>query len=739
MVPDLFDVVVVDDAADVRAIVTKQLTLSRRFRIVAEGRTGREALELAAQHRPDILVLDASMPDMDGLSAIPGVLAASPATKIVMLSGFDAANLAEQAIVRGAAAYVEKSAPLRQLPARLLEVLEVENAPLDQIEDHSLDAEAERVLAEHLERFRTVFDQASIGMATLTLSGTVVRANEALVDLLELPEEEIIGTPIESFFFSEDRPELLEAMRRTAEEPRAHKSEHRLRRQAQRRWVHSTVAAVRDTEERPLYLFAQLEDVTARHEALEQLQASEERFRLMVESVQDYAIFMLDRDGFVTTWNLGAQRLKGYTAEEIIGLHFGAFYPSEARQRLHPQYELEVAVREGRYQEEGWRVRKDGTEFWANVVITALFDRDGNHLGFAKVTRDMSETRSAVERLRASEERFRLMVELVQDYAIFMLDRDGHVSTWNLGAQRLKGYTAEEIIGQHFRVFYPPEVVDRGHPEFELEVALRDGRYEEEGWRVRKDGTLFWANVVITALFDDAGDHLGFAKVTRDMSERRYVEQARDEFLSLIAHELQSPVATINGASDILVEYWQELDEAERLDTLQRIAAGGDRIRRLLDDLLTASRLEAGTFTIAAEELRVDEVVADALRELGEIETPVELEGLEGLVVFADPARVIQILTNLLTNAMKYGVPPFVVEGKRVGDMVEVRVRDHGTGAAPELRDRLFDKFAKTLTTKVRGTGLGLYIVRELARMQGGDAWYEPTPAFVVSLPAIDR
>jgi PAS domain S-box-containing protein len=274
-----------------------------------------------------------------------------------------------------------------------------------------------------------------------------------------------------------------------------------------------------------------------------------ELHRLLVESVDDYAIFALDPDGYILSWNAGARRFKGYTADEIIGKHFSIFYPPERIAEGFPQYELREAARVGRFEDEGWRVRKDGTRFWANVVITALRDHSGNLVGYAKVTRDLSERRLAEEALRESEERFRLIVQGVKDYAIFMLDPTGHITTWNEGAQRIKGYTAEEIIGKHFSIFYPPEANAIGHPQHELEIAKAKGVYEEEGWRLRKDGSRFWANVVITALRREDGSLAGFAKVTRDLTERRAAEQrALDSARQVAAEEAARQIAEKNRA-----------------------------------------------------------------------------------------------------------------------------------------------------------------------------------------------
>jgi PAS domain S-box-containing protein len=235
---------------------------------------------------------------------------------------------------------------------------------------------------------------------------------------------------------------------------------------------------------------------------------------------------MLSPDGTVLTWNQGAQRLKGYAPAEIIGQSFERFYTEQDRIAGRPQRLLGIARAEGRVEDEGWRVRKDGRRFWADVIITRIDDEAGNLIGFAKVTRDLTSRRAAEEALRQGEERLRLMVESVKDYAIFMLDPTGHVTSWNPGASRLKGYTSAEIIGRDLSTFYPEEEVRAGKPARELEIATETGRFEDEGWRVRKDGSRFWANVVLSAVRDDRGQLVGFTKVTRDMTDRKRAEEA---------------------------------------------------------------------------------------------------------------------------------------------------------------------------------------------------------------------
>jgi PAS domain S-box-containing protein len=261
--------------------------------------------------------------------------------------------------------------------------------------------------------------------------------------------------------------------------------------------------------------------------------------QLLVESQRDYAIFLLDVSGHVLTWNGGARRLKGYDADDIVGRHFSVFYPAEQVAAGLPERILESARATGRYEAEGWRVRKDGSTFWADVVITALRDERGELVGFGKVTRDLTSRQLAVEQLRtaaaelrvanADLEQFRLLIMHVRDYAIFALDPLGRIRTWNPGAENINGYTADEAIGRHFELFYTDEARARKHPAHELEVATEVGRFEEEGWRVRKDGTLFWANVVITALRDADGVLVGFAKVTRDLTERRQAQQRLED------------------------------------------------------------------------------------------------------------------------------------------------------------------------------------------------------------------
>lgn len=624
--PALPTIVIVDDSAEVRMLVRTRLRLSRKLHVIGEAGDGAEAIEVAREHRPDLLLLDVSMPVMDGLETLPRVLAVSPGTRVVMYSGFQEQGLAQRALELGASVFLEKSSSLDTLADELVAVLSAPASavePAVEPEEPDEDGEA-AVLREHLERFREVFDDAAIGMATVTLAGQVVRANAALAELLGRPVAALVGTPYAAFVGAAgDRlaavlQEILDGTSRVVQ------VEHDVTVGGLHRQVLATLAPVLDGAGRPLYLFLQVQDVTAQRAAEEQLRQSEARFRLIVEAVEDYAIFMLSTDGLVQSWNAGAERINGYTEEEILGRHFSTFYPPEVAASGHPERELEAALRDGHYEEEGVRVRKDGSRFWANVLITAVHDRDGRHVGFAKVTRDNSERQEMLAQLQQAAE-------------------------------------------------------DQAH------------------------------------------------------------------FLAVTAHELRTPVSVLAGTAETLREHWSQLDDTDRDELLDGMASSATRLRRLLTDLLTASRLQASALELTLEPVDVLRLAETAVATAQRIHTDDEVlvEGEPGLVVDGDADRLAQVLDNLIGNALRHGRPPVRVTVHRTGESgeaVEVAVGDAGGGVPEEMRDRLFDRFA---TGRSRGgTGLGLFIVRQLARSHGGDARYlPPAPGhpgsgrFVVSLP----
>jgi len=488
--------------------------------------------------------------------------------------------------------------------------------------------------------------------------------------------------------------------------------------------------------------------------------AGDDALRTLVRGIRDYAIFMLDPGGHIQTWNVGAQAIIGYTPDDALGRHFSIFYPREDVEAGKLERELEIARRDGQYEEEGWRIRKDGTRYWASVLITALRDDGGEIVGYAKVVRDLTDRKFIEERARQDEERFKLLVEGVKDYAIFMLDPQGNVASWNEGAERIKGYRAEEIIGRHFSVFYPEDDIRAGKTEMELEVAARDGRFEDEGWRVRKDGSRFWANVIITALRDRDGRLVGFGKVTRDLTERRRHEEERvglaqaqeavrlrDEFLSMASHELKTPLTVLQLQLDALRERVRQVD-ASLADRIDRTNRASDRLAQLVDSLLDVSRIATGKFELHREPLDLGNVTAEVVERMAEAAQAascrIEADVAPRILGTWDRIRVEQVITNLLGNAIKYAA----------GSAIEVRVfSDDGT-AVLEVRDRgpglpaeaaqLFGRFERAVSMRnYGGLGLGLYIVQQIAEAHGGSVSAANAPEggarFLVRLPRKER
>jgi len=476
----------------------------------------------------------------------------------------------------------------------------------------------------------------------------------------------------------------------------------------------------------------------------EATQSVSSRFELLVQSVTDYAIYMLDAAGRVSSWNPGARRFKGYEADEIIGEHFSRFYTPEERAREVPRIALETAEREGRFETEGWRVRKDGTRFWASVVIDPIRDPAGKLVGYAKVTRDLTERRAAEQELRASEERFRHLVQSVTDYAIYMLDPDGHVSSWNPGAERFKGYSADEIRGEHFSRFYTPEDREAGIPRLALETARREGRFEAEGWRVRKDGSRFWASVIIDPVRNDDGELIGFAKVTRDLTEKRAIEEqlrqsqkmeAVGQLTGGLAHDFNNLLTGISGSLEMI-----ETRIAQgRTNELERyVLAAQGAIRRaaaLTHRLLAFSRRQ----TLDPKPTNVNRLLAgleELVRRTMGPAIDVEVVGASGLwPTLVDPNQLENAVLNLCINA-RDAMPDggrLTIETTNkwlddraarkhdlpVGQYVSVCVTDTGTGMTPDVIAKAFDPF---FTTKPlgEGTGLGLSMIYGFARQSGG-------------------
>jgi PAS domain S-box-containing protein len=471
-------------------------------------------------------------------------------------------------------------------------------------------------------------------------------------------------------------------------------------------------------------------------------------YRLLIESVTDYAIFMLSPTGTVSSWNPGAQRFKGYQAHEIVGRHFSEFYAEEDRAAGLPARALHAAATTGKFETEGWRVRKDGSRFWAYVVIDAIRSPTGDLVGFAKVTRDLTERREADDLLKRSERQFRLLVNGVTDYAIYMLSPEGIVSSWNAGAQRIKGYDAEEIIGCHFSRFYTEVDRDNQEPQRALAIAEREGRYEREGVRVRKGGGTFWASVVIDAIRSPDGTLLGFAKITRNIAAQKEardaLESAREALFQAqkmdavgqltggVAHDFNNLLTAVLGSLELLGKRLPNDPKMRAL--LDNAVAGARRGATLTQRMLAFARRQ----DLNIEAVGIPDLVrgmSDLLeRSVGasigiEIRFPLKLP-----LVQTDGNQLELALLNLVVNARDampgggtiiiaarevQGAANALHEAERMDRFVCLSVADAGEGMDPETLARATEPF---FTTKGvgKGTGLGLPMVHGLAHQSGG-------------------
>jgi len=474
---------------------------------------------------------------------------------------------------------------------------------------------------------------------------------------------------------------------------------------------------------------------------------SDDRFRLLVDAVSDYAIYMLSPEGLVSSWNAGAQRFKGYKADEIIGQHFSRFYTVPDQQAGVPARNLSTATTKGKFEDEGWRVRQDGSRFWASVVIDAIRDDAGQLIGFAKITRDITERKRAAEALHTSEERFRLLVQGVTDYAIYMLSPEGNITNWNAGAERIKGFQESEVVGSHFSRFYTPEDALAGLPARALVTAAAEGRFESEGWRLRKDGSRFWAHVVIDTITNTFGEVIGFAKITRDITERQHAAQALEKakealFQSQkleaigkltggVAHDFNNLLSVMLNGVQILKQKLREPDELRTLDAMERAGQRGATLTRQLLTFARQQPLDQQPYSLNDVLLSFEAV----LRRANRAEVAFELELAPDLPrVLIDAPQVEAAVLNLIVNARdatpnggsitvqtrQISLADGAVGRLKAGLYVTVGVSDTGSGMAPEVVRRAVEPF---FTTKAvgQGTGLGLSQVFGMVQQSGGE------------------
>lgn len=666
-------------------------------------------------------------------------------------------------------------------------------------------ARASEDLFKALEQIVFCVDEYAIVL--LDRHGIIQTWNSGAEKLIGFTAGDIIGKSSQMFYSREDRDAGLPTrlLDQATREGKANHEGWRVRKDGSRFWGSITITALHDPngELRGFLKIARdLSDKKSAEEKLQnlieelhqkndELKRSELRYHQMVAEIEDYAIVLLDKHGRICDWNKGAEKLKGYTSGEIVGRNNRLFYPMEDKESRLPEKLLEEARVKGSVNHEGWRIRKDGSRFWASVVITALHGENNEIIGFSKVTRDLSEWKAAEDRLNAfteelrqkneqlrqSELRYQRMVAEVQDYAIILLDEQGHIQNWNSGVERIKGYLAEEVIGKSFRMFYTEDDRLSGLPERLLDHAREHGRVSYEGWRVKKNGTRFWGNVVLTALHDPNGQVIGFSKVTRDLTERKLsddnlranaaqldlknqaLERLNAElssFTYVASHDLNEPLRKILVYADRVIQRGSAT--ANDLDDLKKIHDSASRMQKLIRDLLAYSAVT--TSPVDWEVTDLNKVLEDVRSDL-EIAITKKKAAIQAgplPVISAIPFQIHQLFFNLVANSIKFSktdTPPTIKIEHRTIKVPEIPLenftpsrskyhqitfRDNGIGFDQKYADQIFQPFQR-LHDKMRyaGTGIGLAIVQKIVNNHNGIISAEGEPGqgatFNVYLP----
>jgi len=627
----------------------------------------------------------------------------------------------------------------------------------------------------------------------LDAHGRILTWNEGSRRIHGMTSSEALGKNFSIFFLPEQvvQGEPERVLEEAAHAGYLHTAGWRVGAEGAQIWAEVDYAVIRDPSGQLTGFTCVLHDMTAHKQADEFLRQanralveSEERFRLLVEPVKEYAIYMLDPEGRVVTWNEGAERSKGYREDEVLGRHFSMFFLPEDVEAGLPEQELAAASREGRFEKEGWRMRKDGSKFWALLTLTAIRGVDGELRGFAKVTRDMTANKDAVEAMRnlnAQLERYRVMVESIDEYAIYTLDAEGLITSWGKGSQKVSGIGPEQALGRHYSMFNSSADIAGGVAEQELAEAARLGRLVTDRWRVLLDGSRVWSSGALTSIRDEEGKLTGFIRVARDMTQQKLLEESLERlteeleqrvaertrqlestvmelrhkneeveaFVYIVSHDLRAPLVNLmgfarelDGSSARLKKLLEQIalpepPSQEILEILETdlpsavhfISQSSLKFERLIDALLSLSRHGRQIYRI--EKVDVEELVNNAVttfqQSISEAGAQVEVGRVPA--VEADLTALGQVFSNLIGNSLKYRSPerPLKVKigGREEGGMVRYWVSDNGLGIPKSGKDRLFQVFQRFHPQQAQGDGMGLAIVHRIVERHGGRIWAE--------------
>jgi PAS domain S-box-containing protein len=608
-----------------------------------------------------------------------------------------------------------------------------------------------------------LLDNLCSAVLMLDADGIITYCNRTTQNITGYDEAELLGKPFH--FLSSDPSDSIKTLYNltiAARQGQIGLAELRQKKNGDEYWAEITLSGIHDASGNLTGFTCLITDITERKQNEIRLRETEEMYRLLVEGMQDYSIFMLDPTGHILTWNEGGQQLIGYLSGEIVGKHFSIFHTSDDLTANKPEKELQIARAVGKYHEEGWRVKKNGSPFWASVVLTALYNENNTLIGFSKITKDLSERKKEEALLRQSEERYRLLVEQVTDYAIFMMDEKGRIVSWNEGANKIKGYTAKEIIGKYFSIFYPQEDIINGKPANELRIARSVGKYEEEGWRLRKDGSRFWANVVITAVYNQEGVLVGFSKVTRDLTERKRAEQTArenaskyqaiarkmevinqelskanqelEQFTSIVSHDLQEPLRTVKSFLHLMDIKIDQGQTTELKQYVTKSILGSNRMKELIENLMNYAQVSKSQWK--ADDLSFRELLEQAFQNLrAAIDvsgTSIVIENESDVIVKGDRVQLVQLIQNLLSNAMKFTVreqPGIRIGWQQENGYVRFSFTDNGIGMQPDEVSKVFEVFKRLHSARTfPGTGMGLAICKKVIERHHGKIWVESEP-----------